>query len=55
MQGANTRSEIVRLVPVIGESARQEYVRNYEQIAMRKYDIVKVKPKICSLVDMAQK
>lgn len=55
LQGSNSKSEIVRLVPTINEAAKQEYIKNYEQIALRKYDVVKVKPKICQLVSMAQK
>ena len=48
-------SEIVRSAPVISSEQKQEYIRNYEQIANRKYEVMKMKPKICELVDMAQR
>ena len=53
LQGNSSKSDIVRLLPTLSEAAKQEYIRNYEQIALRKYDVVKVKPKICTLVDLA--
>jgi Sec1 family len=52
MQGG--AKDLARVVPVLSETAKKEYIRNYEQIARRKYDVIKVKPKICELVSMAQ-
>ena len=47
------KNDIVRIVPTITEAQKTDYFRNYEQIAMRKYDVIKVKPKICEIADLA--
>ena len=40
---------------MISEQEKQDYLRNYEGIALRKYEVMKVKPKICEIVDLCQK
>lgn len=52
-EGYGQNKDCVRLVPSLSQHSKNEYLRNYEQIALRKYDVIKVRPKICDLVDEA--
>lgn len=44
-------SECSRLKPAITEDEKRQYLANYEGIGLRKYDCIKMKPKIVEIVD----
>jgi hypothetical protein len=55
MQSAMSGKQVVRLTPTITVDEKRDFLHNYEVLAGKRHEVLKKRPVICSLVDMAQR